>query len=429
MSPPGPPSSSGARRDGAGRRVVVTGMAGLSPLGNDWPTLREGLRRGRSGVGRVEAFEGLEGLRTRLGAAVDFELPAHWPRRKHRGMGRVAHLATRATELALDDAGLAGDPALSDGRTGVAYGSTSGSAPEMVRYVRAFGLERSTKGVLPIQYTRLMSHTTVANVAQFFGLRGRAISTCSACASGSQAVGFGYEAVRHGQQEIMLCGGAEELHEIEVAVFDLLFATSTANDAPGTTPRPFDADRDGLVVGEGAATLVLESLDHARARGARILAELEGWGTNCDGYDLVRPDETGMRGAMERALADAGVAASDVGFACAHATATLVGDVAESRATHSVFGPRLPVFSPKGHLGHTLGACGALEAWLTVGMLREGWVAPTLHLHRVDPDCAELDYVAGAPRALQVERAVSQNFAFGGINTSLVFRRVDERGR
>ncbi|MEN8183353.1 MAG: beta-ketoacyl-ACP synthase [Myxococcota bacterium] len=420
---------SGGRGERAGRRVVITGMAGLSPLGNDWPTVREGLRSGRSGVTRVDAFDQVEGLRTRLGAPVEFSVPDHWPRRKRRGMGRVAQLATRATELALEDAGLADDPALRDGRAGLAYGSTSGSPPDMVHYARAFGVERSTKSALPLHYTRLMSHTTVANVAQFFGIRGRVISSCSACTSGSQAIGFGYEAVRFGQQEIMLCGGAEELHEIEVAVFDLLFATSTRNDEPGTTPRPFDADRDGLVVGEGAGTLVLESLEHASARNATILAEVEGYGTNCDGYDLVRPDETGMRGAMERALADAGIEAEEVGFACAHATATELGDLAESRATHAVFGGRLPVFSPKGHLGHTLGACGALEAWITVGMLREGWVAPTLHLREVDPRCADLEFVMGAPRRLQVERAVSQNFAFGGVNTSLVFRRANAGGR
>ncbi|MDX1650409.1 MAG: beta-ketoacyl-ACP synthase [Myxococcota bacterium] len=409
-----------------GRRVAITGMAGLSPLGSDWESVRAGLRGGASGVRRVEALAEVEGLRTRLGAPVDFRAPPDWPRRRTRGMGRVAKLATRATELALADAGLAGSPLLGDGRTGLAYGSTSGSPPDMVAYARAFGVARSTRGAQPLQYTRLMSHTVAANLAQFFGLRGRVVPTCSACTSGSQGVGYGYEAIRYGQQEIMVCGGAEELHPIEVAVFDLLYATSTRNEAPQTTPQPFDAGRDGLVVGEGAATLVLESWEHARARGARVLAEVEGFGTNCDGHDLVRPDEDGMRGAMERALADAGLAPRDVGFVCAHATATEVGDVAESRATRAVLGGDVPVFSPKGHLGHTLGACGALESWLSVGMLREGWVAPTLHLEKVDPECAELDYVREGPRRLGAERAMNNNFAFGGVNTSLVFRRVDE---
>ena len=413
-------------RERVGRRVVVTGMAGITPLGNDWARVGAGLREGRSGVARAASLEEIEGLRTRLAAPVEFEAPAEWPRKRTRGMGRVAKLATRATERALAQAGLRDAPALGDGRTGLAYGSTSGSPPDMVRYARAFGVDRSTKGVLPVQYTRLMSHTVAANLAQFFGLRGRVIPTCSACTSGSQAVGYGYEAVRYGQQEVMVCGGAEELHPIEVAVFDLLFATSTRNDAPQTTPRPFDAERDGLVVGEGAATLVLESLEHARGRGAPILAEVEGFGTNCDGRDLVRPDEEGMRGAMQRALADAALDAASVGFVCAHATATELGDVAESRAAHAVYGASVPVFSPKGHLGHTLGACGAIESWITLEMLREGWVAPTRNLERVDTACADLDYVRDAPRALRVERAVNNNFAFGGVNTSLVFRRGDE---
>lgn len=406
-----------------GRRVVVTGMGGVCALGEDWQRVRDGLRTGVSGVTRIAEWEGVEGLHTRLGAPVEFSPPEHYPRKKTRGMGRVAHLAARATELALAESGLTDAPVLGDGRTGLAYGSTSGSPPDMIDYARAFGAERSTRGVLPTQYLRLMSHTAVANLAPLFGIRGRVVPTCSACTSGSQAIGYGYETVRHGYQELMLCGGAEEFHLIEAAVFDLLLATSTRNDDPTATPRPFDAERDGLVVGEGAGTLVLESLDHALAREAAILAEVVGYGTNCDGIDLVRPNREGMRRAMELGLRDAGLSPAEVGFVCAHATATELGDIEESHATHEVFGSEVPVFSLKGHLGHTLGACGALEAWFTVAMLREGWVAPTLHLDSVDPRCAELDYVRNAPRELDVEHAVSNNFAFGGVNTSLVFRR------
>jgi 3-oxoacyl-[acyl-carrier-protein] synthase II len=400
-------------------------MAGLCALGQDWATVREGLRSGASGVTRIAGWEEVEGLRTRLGAPLDFRAPSHYPRKKVRGMGRVALMAARATELALDEAGLRDAPALGDGRTGLAYGSTSGSPPEMIEWARAFGIDHTVRGLLPTEYLRLMSHTTVANLAPLFGIRGRVVPTCSACTSGSQAIGYGYEAVRYGHQEVMLCGGAEELHVIEAAVFDLLLATSTRNDEPGATPRPFDAARDGLVVGEGAGTLVLESLEHALERGATILAEVVGFGTNCDGSDPVRPDPVGMRAALELGLADAGLSADEVGFVCAHATATERGDIAESQATHEVFGPALPVFSAKGHLGHTLGACGVLEAWLTVNMLREGWVAPTLNLETVDPRCAELDYVRGAPRELRATFAVSNNFAFGGVNTSLVFRAWD----
>jgi 3-oxoacyl-[acyl-carrier-protein] synthase II len=422
-------TAAGAHRPDGGRRVVVTGMAGFSALGETWPAIAEGLRKGASGVRRVPALDAVAGLRTRLGARVDFEPPEAYPRRKVRGMGRVALLATRATELALEEAGLLGAPVVTDGRTGVAYGSTSGSPEELTRWARAFGVDRSAKGVFPTQYTRLMSHTTVANLAQFFEVRGRAISTCSACSSGSQAIGAGYEAIRFGRQDVMLCGGAEEFHAIEVAVFDLLLATSTRNDEPQSTPRPFDAERDGLVVGEGAATLVLESLEHARARGAAILAEVAGYGTNCDGFDLMRPDRAGMRNALERGLEDAGLDAGRIGFVCAHATATDVGDVAESHATHDVLGARVPVFSLKGHLGHTLGACGALESWLSVQLLREGWIPPTLHLETVDPRCAELDYVCGEPRGLEAEYAMNNCFAFGGVNASLVFRRWDDGER
>jgi 3-oxoacyl-[acyl-carrier-protein] synthase II len=398
-------------------------MAGLCALGHDWPTVGARLRAGASGVGLVAEFAEVAGLETLLGARVPgFTTPEHYPRKKTRGMGRVAALATRATELALADAGLARHPWVSDGTLGLAYGSTTGSPPALVDYAHTIGVARTVKGVLPFWYAKMMSHTCAANLAQFFEIKGRVIPTCSACSSGSQAIGVGYEAIRFGRQPLMACGGAEELHATEAALFDLLRAASRRNDAPDATPRPFDADRDGLVVGEGAATLVLEELEHARARGARIHAEILGFAASCDGFDLIRPDRAGMQRAMELGLADAAIPASAVGYVNAHATATDVGDAAESQAMAAVYGVRTPVSSLKGHLGHTLGACGALEAWLTIEMLREGWVAPTRNLERVDPVCAPLDYVMGAPRSLEAEIAVSNNFAFGGVNTSLVLR-------
>lgn len=404
-----------------GRRVVVTGASGLCALGAGWAEVRAGLREGRSGVSKIPEFAEIKGLRTQIGARTRFERPSAWPRKAVRGMGRVAQLGARATELALEAAGLHDADCLRDGRTGLAYGSTSGSPPDMVEFARAFGVERSAKGVTPTQYLRLMSHTCAANLAAFFGVRGRVIPTASACTSGSQAIGLGYEAIRFGRADRMICGGAEELHPIESAVFDLLYAASTRNDAPESTPRPFDAERDGLVVGEGAATLVLEARDDALARGAPVLAELIGFGTNCDGVHLTQPDVRGMEGAIRLGLADAGLDAAAVGFVSAHATATEIGDVAESEATRSVFG-EVPVSSLKGHLGHTLGACGALEAWLLLEMQREGWFAPTLNLTRVDPRCGGLDHVMASPRELRVEHVVSNNFAFGGVNTSLIFR-------
>jgi len=416
-----------AARAGARRRVVVTGMAGVCAIGDDWPGVAAALRSGRTGVRRIDAWDAIEGLRTRLGAPVTtpLDLSAH-PRKKLRAMGRVARLAAVASERALADAGLAGSPLVSDGTLGLSFGSADGSPPPLVDYARAFGIDRSTKGVSPVGYLQFMSHTCAANLAQLFGVRGFVLPTCSACASASQAIGAGLDAIRAGRQPLMLVGGAEELHEINAAIFDGLLATSTRNDAPETTPRPFDRARDGLVIGEGAAALVLEELAHARARGARIVAELLGYGSCCDGAHLTEPDAAGMQRAMELALADAGIGAGDVGYVNAHATATEVGDVAESLATHAVFGPDVPVSTQKGHLGHTLGACGALEAWITIGAMNEGWLPPTANLTDPDPRCAPLDFVMGAPRAAEIDVAVSNNFGFGGIDTSLVLARWRE---
>jgi 3-oxoacyl-[acyl-carrier-protein] synthase II len=406
------------------RRVVVTGMAGLCPIGHEWKEVRDALLAGRSGVARIPEWDEIEGLATRLGARVrGFSVPEDYPRKKIRAMGRVSLLATRAAELALEDAGLRDDPVLGSGRTGVSYGSSSGSPPAMGVYARQLFVGRTVKGIAASDYLRFMSHTTAANLASFFGLRGRLVPTSSACTSGSQGIGYAYEAIRFGLQDVMLAGGAEELDDIDAAVFDVLYASSTRNDEPDAAPRPFDAARDGLVVGEGAGCFVLEELERARARGARIHAEVVGFGTNCDGGHLTNPDPAGMQAVMRLGLADAGVPPEAIGYVNAHGTSTDAGDVAESHATFAVFGGRTPVSTLKGHIGHTLGACGALEAWLSIEMMREGWFAPTRNLEQVDPRCAPLDYVMGAPRRLDTELVASHNFAFGGVNTSLVFRR------
>jgi 3-oxoacyl-[acyl-carrier-protein] synthase II len=406
------------------RRVVVTGMAGLSPIGLEWKRVRDALRSGRSGVRRIDDWDEVEGLRTRLGAPVaDFAVPADYPRKKIRAMGRVSLLATRATELALRDAGLLGEPVIGSGRAGVSHGSSSGSPTAMAVFARQLFANETIRGIGANDYLQFMSHTTAANIANFFGVRGRIIPTSSACTSGSQGIGYGYESIRYGQQEVMLTGGAEELARMDAAIFDVLLAASTRNEQPSQTPRPFDVARDGTVVGEGAGCLVLEEFERASARGAHIYAEVLGYGTNCDGRHMTNPDAEGMEQVMRQALADAGIEAAAVGYVNAHGTGTEVGDIAESRATLAVFGRKTPVSGLKGHLGHTLGACGVLEAWLTIAMLNEGWVAPTLNLDEVDERCAPLDYVRDAPRDLDVEIAVSNNFAFGGVNTSLVFKR------
>jgi len=405
------------------RRVVVTGMAGLSPIGNDWAAVEAALRQGRSGVRYMPEWEVYQGLNSRLAApAAPFELPAHYTRQRVRGMGRIGVLATRASELALADAGLLGDPILASGRAGVAYGSSSGS-PASVQEFGEMLITHRTDSIKANTYVRMMPHTTAVNIGIFFGMTGRILPSSSACTSGSLGIGYAYEAIKHGQQAVMVAGGAEELNASQTAVFDTLFATSTRNEAPQSTPAPFDADRDGLVIGEGAGTLVLEELEHAVARGARIHAEVIGFGTNSDGKHVTQPTQETMAEAMRLALADAGLSPDAIGYVNAHGTATDLGDVAESRATREVFGRAVPISSLKSYTGHTLGACGSLEAWMTIAMQNVGWAAPTLNLRNLDPNCADLDYLVDGGRVLDFEFAMSNNFAFGGVNSSLIFRR------
>ena len=398
-------------------RVVVTGYGGVTALGSRWEDIERALRTGQNAVRRMPEWDYFEMLNGRLACPVeDFAAPSHWPRKQLRSMGRVAQLALRATEHALAHAAL--DVAAHDpGDIGVAYGSSSGS----IAPIQAFGV---MQGVTSTSYIQMMPHTTAVNIGVHFGLQGRIIPTSSACTSGSQAIGYAYEAIRFGRAKVMLAGGAEELSGPGSAVFDTLYATSTRNDEPKLTPRPFDAARDGLVVGEGAATLVLESLEHARARGATILAEIVGFGCNTDGNHVTQPTAATMARAMLLALDDAGLAPQAIDYISAHGTATDRGDVAESEATGSLFGTHVPISAMKSYLGHTLGACGAIEAWWAIEMMRRDWFAGTLNLDTPDPACAPLDHIAGAQgRDLETQRIMSNNFAFGGINTSLIFHR------
>ena len=405
------------------KRVVVTGMAGVTAFGNEWPTIRQRMQAGRSAVVTMPEWDVYAGLNTRLAAPItDFTLPGHYNRKQTRSMGRVSQLATVATELALQRSGLLGNEVLTDGRTGIAYGSSTGSTAP----ISAFGAmlnDKSTEHITATTYVQMMPHTTAVNAGLFFGLRGRVIPTSSACTSGSQAIGYAAEAIRHGYQSVMVAGGAEELCPSEAAVFDTLFATSQMNEQPELSPRPFDAGRDGLVIGEGAGSLVLESLEHAQARGATILAELVGFASNCDAAHVTQPQKETMQICMQMALDQAGLAAAQVGYISAHGTATERGDVAESQATHAIFGSQTPISSLKSFFGHTLGACGAVEAWLGLEMMAEGWFAPTLNLENPDPACGALDYIQGEGRELQIDYLMSNNFAFGGINTSLIFKR------
>lgn len=405
------------------RRVVVTGMGGLCALGSSWQQVREGLRARRNAVRRMDEWDKYTDLNTRLAAPVpQFVPPPHWTRRQIRSMGRVSQLAVRAGEMALEDAGLLGDPLVRGGQMGVACGSSTGSTQDVKDFTLAL-LDLDAGHVNANTYVRMMPHTAAANMSIFFGITGRLIPTSSACTSGSQGIGFAYEAIKFGRQDLMLAGGSEELCPTEAIAFDVLYATSRRNEVPEATPRPYDRDRDGLVIGEGAGVLLLEELEHARRRGARIHAEVVGFASNTDGVHITKPEEATMARVMQMALDDAAVPPSVIGYVDGHGTATEHGDIAETVATSKVFGTRMPISSQKSYLGHTLGACGALEAWFSIEMMRDGWFAPTVNLENVDPRCGELDYIVGSGREIQTEYVMSNNFAFGGVNTSLIFKR------
>lgn len=407
------------------KRVVVTGVGGISPLGRDWPTIQAWLASYRNAVRHMPEWDRYPDLNTRLAAPVtDFETPAHWTRKQLRSLGRVSRLCVAAAEDALSDAGLLDDPSIRDGRMGVACGSSTGSTADVSDMAKLL-IDGVSPGFNANTYVRMMPHTTAANIAIFFGLTGRVIPTSCACASGSQGIGYAYESIKYGMIDMMLAGGGEELCPSEAYVFDSLYATSLKNDRPESSPSPYDSGRDGLVIGEGAGILVLESLEHARARGARIYAEVAGYASNCDGSHVTRPEQATMHACMEAALRDAGIAPSAVGYVNGHGTATEHGDIAETRATEALFGDAMPISSLKSYMGHTLGACGALESWFSIEMMRQQWFAPTLNLVDVDPRCGQLDYIRGEARHIDTEYVVNNNFAFGGLNTSLVFRRMD----
>jgi 3-oxoacyl-[acyl-carrier-protein] synthase II len=404
------------------KRVVVTGMAGFSPIGNDWETVQARLKAMQTGVTRMDDWDKYEGLNTRLGAPViDFETPGY-SRKQLRSMGRVAQLGVRSTELALQQSGLLGAEILNSGLVGVSYGSSAGDMDAIADFGNML-LNYSSDGLNANSYIKMMGHTSPVNIGVFFGLQGRVLTTSSACTSGSQGIGFGYEAVKNGQQVIMLTGGCESLCATEAAVFDTLYATSVRNDEPHLSPRPFDKDRDGLVIGEGGGTLVLEELEHAQARGAKIYAEIVGFGTNSDGQHVTQPSAATMEKAMRLSLQSADLDASVIGYVSAHGTATDRGDIAESQATEKVFGNKTPISSLKSFTGHTLGACGALEAWFSIEMMNSNWFHPTANLEAVDPLCGDLDYLMHQGREIETNYVMSNNFAFGGINTSLIFKR------
>jgi len=405
------------------RRVVITGMSGITSLGSDWQTIQAALIKKKNAVRYMHEWDVSGDLRTRLAAPVETHQFYKLTRKEKRSMGRVSILATCATKTALEDAGLTNHTKLTDGTTGISYGSSSGSMAPINDFSHLLQTG-SMSGFNSSSYIKMMGHTAPVNMGVYFGCKGRVITTSSACTSGSQGIGYAYEAIKHGYQDLMIAGGAEELSITQAAVFDTLFATSIQNEAPELSPRPFDKSRDGLVIGEGAGTLILEEYDSAINRGATIYAELVGFGTNSDGAHVTQPKKETMAKAMKLALADARLSTDKIGYVSAHGTATDKGDVAESQATRSVFNRKIPISSLKSYFGHTLGACGGIEAWLSIEMMNNNWYAPTVNLEVVDCDCGDLDYITENDREMNNQYIMSNNFAFGGINTSLIFKKV-----
>ena len=404
-------------------RVVVTGMSAITALGDNWQDFSAKLKKGENAVQYHTLWDGYDDLNTRLAAPiVDFKKPKHYTRKQCRSMGRVSLMATTATEQALQQAGLLESELLTNGDMGIAYGSSTGSTAPFVDFANLLS-EKSMNGITSTSYIKMMAHTTAVNVGVFFGVKGRVYTTSSACTSGSQALGYAYEAIKYGKQTAMIAGGAEELCVTIAAVFDTLFATSTKNDQPKNNPKPYDVQRDGLVIGEGACSFILESYESAKARGATILAELVGFGTNSDGQHVTQPSAETMQIAMEMALKDAAIQASDIGYVNGHGTATEKGDIAETQATEKALGKDTAISSLKSYLGHTLGACGSIEAWASINMMNDNWFAPTANLTDIDPQCGDLAYIQGEGLTRNTDYIMTNNFAFGGINTSLIFKR------
>ena len=406
------------------KRVVITGMGIASPLGSTVESAYGRLHLLRNCISNKNNLSEYNGLHTHLDARVkDFHIPNDFTRKTTRTMGKVAIMSVVTAIDALEDAGLIGNSIISSGQTGVSYGSCSGSVDAIMDFYSMI-VNHEVKNLNSGSYIRMMPHTSAVNISLFFKTQGRIIPTSTACTSGSMAIGYAYETIKSGTQTIMIAGGAEEYSPSNIGVFDTLFATSVKNDTPELTPSPFDRDRDGLVIGEGAGTLILEDYEHAKARGAKIYAEIAGFATNSDGVHITNPNIDTMTEVMKLALNSANLSTNDIGYVNAHGTGTINGDIAESQATNKVFGNNIPISTIKSYTGHTLGACGAIEAVLSAEMMNHNWFCPTLNLKNIDEKCAELDYIINEPREIETEFVMSNNFAFGGVNTSLILKRV-----
>ena len=408
------------------RRVVITACSSITPIGRTKAEILDSLVNGISGVKPLRE-DGLLSpyIHSKVFGTVDYPVEYDFKRQYRKTMGPVAYYACQVAKEVLESAGL-DQSFVTSGRMGVAFGSTHGS-PTVQRdiYRTFFGASKTGySSIGAVDYLKSMVHTTAVNITKMFGITGRVISSSTACTTSSQSIGYGYEAVKFGMQDAMLCGGADEYDTTTVAVFDNLLACSTAfNDTPHLTPRPFDVKRDGLVVGEGAGAVLLEEYEFARKRGAPILAEVMGFACNNNGGDLILPNLGGIRETIRIALKEAKINADEVDFISAHATGTKMGDVIESQAIYDVYGSVPGVVGLKSYMGHTMGSCGAIETIIAIYCMQEGLIAPTLNLDEIDERCAMINHIVKL-REYPVRIATIQNFAFGGVNTSLIIKKM-----
>jgi len=409
------------------RRVVITAASAISPIGHGKDQIVESLTKGISGVTTLREDELISRfIHSRVYGTVSYPMAYDFARPHRKTMGPVAYYACQAAKEVLAQADLPKD-FVTGGRLGIAFGSIHGS-PTVQRDIYKIFFEAKDKtayaSIGAVDYLKSMVHTTAVNISKMFGITGRIISSNTACTTASQSIGFGYEAVKFGMQDAMLCGGADEYDTITVAVFDNLLACSTAfNDMPTRTPRPFDKARDGLVVAEGAGAVMLEEYEFARKRGATILGEVIGFACNSNGGDLILPNLDGITKTLQLGLENAKIDASEIDLVSAHATATKMGDIIEAQAIGAVYGSAPHVVALKSYMGHTMAACGGIETIMTLYMMQDGFIAPTLNLDEVDERCAMVNHVRSL-RERPVKTAAIQNFAFGGVNTSLLIRKL-----
>ena len=410
-------------------RVVVTGMGMLSPLGLDAATTWEGLIAGKSGIDYITLFDADICETKFAGEVKGFEPTDYISRKDARHMDRFAQLAVAASFQAVKHAGLQIDSGNQD-NIGVIIGSGIGGLTTLFEQIKVL-LERGPDRVSPFLAPMMIADMAAAQVSIALGVKGLNLCTTSACSSGSDAIGAAYELIKHGDAQVMIAGGTEAIiNPIGITAFNALKALSTRNSEPQLASRPFDAERDGFVIGEGAGILILESLGHARKRGASILAEIMAYGATADSYHVTQPIENGEGAAraMQMALKSAGIAPSEVDYINAHGTSTPLNDITETRAIKTVFGEyayRVLISSTKSMTGHLIGCAGAIEAAICIMVIQQGIIPPTINLTRPDSEC-DLDYVPNVARRAEVTNVLSNSFGFGGHNSVLAFRRYSE---